>query len=551
MSRLFHSPQGGNSRLQFVGSLQIFSSVGNSVALLSPGAVSFGNTTDNPGFSFLGTGIATFSGAVVAASGLKSVALAGEGITVTGSGVGAANQSYIAFRDSANTRIGYVGDSVVGTLDINLVSDSGSVGLSPGGTQAIVAGASSINFGDSGRNQIFNFLGTGAGTVNGKWTFNAPAGSRAADFVGSPNQYTLFVRGSTTSVSSFGLLMQAGTTTGDVCFAFANALGTINILNSDGVGNIVAGNVNVYPTFTINGAFRQNYNGSGLGIFNSTVPGWISVQTNNTAVCYLGDSSTLINSGTVGSTTLRADTSLTLAVNLGNVQAAVINTAGIITTNFGIFATASSGNTAIRIASQNVASNSFGLTITSGTNTSDWALNISNAANNTAFFRAFGDGSVVVGNPTGGLGGLGTINAQNLFIQGNTVASTITGSFTGTVSGFFSGNITGTINYVVVGKMATLYTTAAIQSTSSTTTMSMSGLPAVVQPAVSVTNIPCANLVDASFSCLGTASIGAGTITFGLVLVNGARNLTNQQTGFQSSGTKGIGANWSVTYPIG
>ena len=61
---------------------------------------------------------------------------------------------------------------------------------------------------------------------------------------------------------------------------------------------------------------------------------------------------------------------------------------------------------------------SFGLEVNAGTNSSDVALLVQNAAASTGFFKIDGAGNVTVGAPTGGGKGLGTINATGLFVNG-------------------------------------------------------------------------------------------------------------------------------------
>lgn len=64
------------------------------------------------------------------------------------------------------------------------------------------------------------------------------------------------------------------------------------------------------------------------------------------------------------------------------------------------------------------AGGSFGVLIEAGTNASDAALEVLNQAASTAYFQVLGNGGVVVGAPTGGNQGLGTVNATGLFING-------------------------------------------------------------------------------------------------------------------------------------
>lgn len=93
----------------------------------------FGNAADNPTYSFAGTGGATFN-------------TAGEAITVKGNTTGAANLGYIAFRDSAATRTGYVGDGGGADSSIILQADTASANivLTPGSGGSALVGARPI-----------------------------------------------------------------------------------------------------------------------------------------------------------------------------------------------------------------------------------------------------------------------------------------------------------------------------------------------------------------------------------------------------------------------
>jgi hypothetical protein len=67
----------------------------------------------------------------------------------------------------------------------------------------------------------------------------------------------------------------------------------------------------------------------------------------------------------------------------------------------------------------------FGLEILAGSNSSDYAMKIRNAANSTTMWELFGDGGEVLNSATGGDKGSGTINASGLYVNG---ASVLTGT---------------------------------------------------------------------------------------------------------------------------
>jgi hypothetical protein len=76
---------------------------------------------------------------------------------------------------------------------------------------------------------------------------------------------------------------------------------------------------------------------------------------------------------------------------------------------------ASAANWCIRASSAAPAGQSLGMFINAGTNVSDIAVLINNGANTQELFKVMGDGGVVVGSPSGGNKGLGTLNAQAVY----------------------------------------------------------------------------------------------------------------------------------------
>jgi len=133
-------------------------------------------------------------------------------------------------------------------------------------------------------------------------------------------------------------------------------------------------------------------------------------------------------------------------------------------------------------------------------------------------------------------------------------ADVLFGSFTGTLTGM-SGATTGTIYYVVLArKFAILWNEAAITGTSNTTAMTMTGLPAAVQPTGTVSNF------RAGQTLVTNNSIG----TFGyFTIANGAPSVmifsigtgtwpvpAYSSSGFTSSGTKGLVVGTMWAYPL-
>jgi hypothetical protein len=132
-------------------------------------------------------------------------------------------------------------------------------------------------------------------------------------------------------------------------------------------------------------------------------------------------------------------------------------------------------------------------------------------------------------------------------------ASIVTGQFTATLTGVTT-TVTGTINYTIAGNVCTMTAVSAITGTSNTSTLSIAGVPNVVQPASGSPTVPCllisngVNLIGAATVAAGANSVNfylqqtqTGTNPVGIVLAAGA---------FSNSGTNGLPAGWTITYPI-
>jgi hypothetical protein len=172
------------------------------------------------------------------------------------------------------------------------------------------------------------------------------------------------------------------------------------------------------------------------------------------------------------------------------------------------------------------AGQSFGVNIEAGTNSSDIALVIGNAANTQRFFEISGAGKILGLGPTAG--GLVDMTPD-------------TGTFTGTFPGF-STTVTGTVVWSKNGNQITM-TVPAFSGTSNTTSLSMTGIPAEIQPTRAQNYaLPPQNSLENSGAAVTSCGmhIDAGsTITF---YINGS------SVGWAASGTKGNLAAFSFTY---
>lgn len=123
------------------------------------------------------------------------------------------------------------------------------------------------------------------------------------------------------------------------------------------------------------------------------------------------------------------------------------------------------------------------------------------------------------------------------------VATQETASFTGTLVGCTT-SPTATFTYSRVGGLVSVCcASGTLQATSNTTGMSITGLPAAIQPTRN--QRIAVSLLDAGVTIPGYVLVGAsGTLTFA---AGSASQLT---TGFTNSGTKGIVSSISFTYML-
>ncbi len=151
-------------------------------------------------------------------------------------------------------------------------------------------------------------------------------------------------------------------------------------------------------------------------------------------------------------------------------------------------------------------------------------------------------GSVRVG-AVSAVGGNGNLNAAALYQAGQQMF--ITGTFTATLTGMTAGT-TVTATFTISGNIVTL-SIPSVTGTSNTTALTITGLPAAIQPATLASFLP-VTVVDNGTTVVGGASVAAGSGTLTLyrdVLATGVLSAS----GFTSSGSKGT-TSFSITYSI-
>ena len=128
--------------------------------------------------------------------------------------------------------------------------------------------------------------------------------------------------------------------------------------------------------------------------------------------------------------------------------------------------------------------------------------------------------------------------------NGDEIATTEEGDFTGTLTGM-TGSVTRSIHYVRTGNLVSLSLTANIgdaTGTSNTTAMKLTGLPAAIDPVGRIATAFCGYVIDNGNIVSAQAQVFNQEVSFFLGF--------DAATLFTGSGTKGLNANWSLTYQL-
>lgn len=134
-------------------------------------------------------------------------------------------------------------------------------------------------------------------------------------------------------------------------------------------------------------------------------------------------------------------------------------------------------------------------------------------------------------------------------ITGGARAATCgSGSFTGTLTGYASGP-TGTVQWRRSGNEVTLFLTSNLDGTSNADTMTMTGLPAAVQPASGQSG-PSMFMEDSGSGVSGAFFVSSSTITFYVLMPDINGRARPNSTGFVTSGTKGLLSGWAIRYQV-
>lgn len=343
-------------------------------------------------------------------------------------------------------------------------------------------------------------------------TIAAVSGSQGLNVAGANNAFGIAVTGGATTNDSFGLQIVAGTSASDQSLLVNNKANTASYLQVNGDGSTKFGwnGSSQAMTSTAAGAVTINAATSGETLtINGSASGADSLNVISNAVT--GNSFGI----TTAAGTNGADYSANFRTRAGAEIMEMFGDGHVVISPSAASASLTVSGATNSFAGQFQTSGlsagtSFGLQVEAGTNTSDLAYRILNQAG-TVLSEEYGDGSIVVGAPTGSTCGLGCINAQQLEIQGVTVPA---GAINLAASG--TGGVTGTLPVAHGG-------TGVTSSTGSGSTV-LSASPALTgSPTVGGANI----CLQSGTNCPGAArtAVGIFTVTPGVCTVSS--NITN------------------------
>lgn len=507
---------GGTGQNTYVLGDTLFSNAANSLARLA------GNTTSTQQFlsqtgtgtvsaapvwsalpgSFSGfanptgtVGLATVNGAATTAMRSDAAPPLSQAIVPTWTGAHTFTPGSAVVAVTVNAAANTFGDNILG---------SSTSGQSFG--EAINAGTTAADIAFRVRNQALTAVfeqinGNGSGSLGpnvtndlswtsaGNWVFGAPTSGVGVAINGGIAPLT--VTQSASPGANYTTTIQAATTSGQ-----SHGLEVLGGTTSGDVGLLVCQATNVICSFQING------NGSGIIGPNSTTT-W---DTSN---------------GWQFGAPSPAETAVTIT--------AAVNQFGLLVNG--------ATNTANTFLGEFVAGSatgfSSGVFISAGTNASDSALLVRNSAGSKNLFAITGAGAAT------SITGFGATAAASVDMTPDS------GTFTGTLTGFAAG-INVTCAWAKMGNVIVLVldSNGAVDTgTSNATSMTMTGVPAEIQPAITQ-EMPIAFLEDNTTIAGGnTAQISGGTITL-------FKGTSSSGASWTASGTKGIQNADTVTYRL-
>lgn len=304
----------------------------------------------------------------------------------------ASNGLALTTQGSANVRvaIGNAGNIVMNapssgnTLTLSQVATGASL-IAPDTNANVIAEYSNLTF------SVGVIFASGAAEISTRNSANLDIGTTAA--------------GTSTTLWASSLNVLTIASTGEVTLGAATS-GTVqlNVLAPAGVGPAVTfPDTASYTSFT--GALQRFGVGAAFSVGEAE---------------HFTTGTTRLGIGTVGAATLTFYTNSLVAATVSSGQQWNFPAT---TSGPTISVTGAANVQSMLITGSSTASQSFGLIIKAGTNTSDVSFEVDNSAGSSAYFRVIGDGGLLAGTPTGGDKGPGTLNAGGLFVNGVAVST--------------------------------------------------------------------------------------------------------------------------------
>lgn len=180
------------------------------------------------------------------------------------------------------------------------------------------------------------------------------------------------------------------------------------------------------------------------------------------------------------------------------------------------------------------------------TTTNAWGLCLgTNNINNALCVDGTNQGIYLRG-AVGASKGPGTLNTTGLFINNVAVVTPDSGTFSGTLTGLTT-SPTVTVTWVRMGQIVVLTSDTGNTGTSNANTLTMAGVPAGLIPTHNHV-VWCGGMIDNNAAnTLASCQIDTGGVVTALKF-NGTG--TYNFNVWTTSGTKGIGSNWTMTYPL-
>lgn len=209
-------------------------------------SISLGNATDNPSFSFLGTGLTTYSGGITVNGLAFFPGNILNSVTTAGVNVGASSGDpvfrFVSTNGAANTKAWQIATGAAGTaLNFQVVSDDWSTTFHNWLTVTRSAAAvSNVSLGNGTDNPSYNFNGSGAVGIAGTLSVSTGGSTiKGALTISAPSSGTALGITSTTTANALSMTASGNATNGNVT------------LNFDGSGNSYFYNQTASTTFNV------------------------------------------------------------------------------------------------------------------------------------------------------------------------------------------------------------------------------------------------------------------------------------------------------------